>query len=263
MSVYIKPGGGATLTASQVTGLHWNPVSTDWKVMWNDFSGPRSSGTLGYSGGTIGFNSVIAGSGSTTTPTPTAYADRYGVLKCGIGSAAGAIAGVESSHSDSTYRFGDGRIKFGAAIKLNDLPAATTADFDMCVGMGNNVTTFASEACYWYCDVGTNATNWLLYNNGTSTSLVDSTVALATDWVNLEIDVAADLSSVKFYMNGTLYHTETNSANIPAAGTECNFQIAARATAMTATKVFEIDWAYVAIKPTNTRGDITTWVDEL
>lgn len=250
-------------TAQEISAKYWNPVNTEWKVMFDDMAAKDNTHDQSYGGGTIGLTTFKSGTGATMTPSAIAYTDRFGVNTVKVGTSAGAITGWET-WGDKTYRFGDGRIKFGCAIKILDIPIVTTDDWTLNVGPSDAISTFAGKASQWLLNLSANVTNWNLSNKGTSTNTVDSGIAFGTDWINLEIDIAADLSSVKYYADGVLIYTETTAANIPAAGTQINFNITGRTnTGMTIIKGFECDWVYLAIKPTNTRGNIAPWIDEL
>ena len=241
-----------------------NPVDTSWKYWNNDFGGfqPLNAGAYYFGDGTLGLSPFKSGTGSTWTVLATPEADRMGVHDIGIGTSAGALVGPETSQSDSTYRWGDGRIKVGAAIKLVDKPTATE-DYDFFMGLGNNISTFSSNGGAFYIDPGTSTANWLVRSDNTSVKNTDTGIAFDNNWVNLEIDVAGDLSSVAYYIDGVLAYTETDAAYIPDAGDKFSFNVTGRVSSVTQVNHYYIDWMYMAIKPNNARGAITTFITDL
>ena len=257
-------GGDTNLTSDEVTAFSWHPGNTDWKLYFNDFAAYRSfnaTNNAAYPGGTIGLSTVISGTGRDQKASATAYADRYGVITNTVGTSAAALAGFQQT-LNNTFRFGDSRVKVGSAIKLIDLPDATE-DWSFTFSLGDNSSVSSTNCAAWYIQNGVNATNWVTWNNGASTDYVDSGTAFSTSWAAIEIDIAADLSSVKYYLNGTLEYTETRAAYIPVAGTKCNLSIVGRnSSGATAThaNTWELDWAYLAFKPTNSRDTLTTWL---
>jgi len=252
------------LTETQVVGKAWNPVSTDWRLYYGDCFGAIATSTLGYPDGNMGLQFFYTGTGSSRAHSTSSYANRAGILNLGCGTSAGASASLVSSNYKNTIRYGDARIKVGTAVKIIDLPTATE-DYEFFFGLTNNVThVFATEATGLHLDYGVNTTNWLAHSNGSAATVdVDTGIAFSTNWVNLEVDIAQDLSSIKYYIDGVLAHTETTANNIPAAGSPAGFSIATRTTAATQVNHFEIDWYYMAVKESAARGTITTWIDEL
>ena len=255
-SIFASYGEG--ITNDNIVGSAWNPVSTDWKLYYNDFACDETITARGYGGGTIGFVTLVTGTGAVMGASSTIYANRYGAQTLGVGTSAGAITGYELD-GDKAYSYGDARIKFGCAIKLLNLMSGTE-NYTMHIGAGNAVATFTTKQAQFLMNYSVNTTNILCSSRGTSLNNADSGTAFSTSWVNLEIDIAADLSSIKYYIDGVLVHTESTAANIPASGDAINFQIAGRSATTTIVNKFEVDWAYIAIKPTSTRGSITTWI---
>lgn len=254
----------AGVSVEEIITGSWNPSGTDWRVWWNDFTGPQpvASGNYALGDGTLGLTPTKTGTSSSWTQLPSAsiQADRVGIHDLGLGTSSGALVGAETSSADSTLRYGDSRIKIGAAVKIVDLPSATE-NITFWMGLGNNINGFANLGTAWYLNYASNNTNWLCQNDGTGLNTQDSGLAFDTDWINLEIDIAEDLSSVKFYANGTLYHTETTAANIPPAGTAVSFNVSSRAGAVTQVNHFYLDWMYLAVKPGTARGSIAPWMD--
>lgn len=244
-----------------LTDVNWHPTNTNWKLFWNDFTGVAPPSALNYAigDGTLGLMAFRAGTSNSWVTAIAAEADRFGLHDIGLGTSAGALSGVETSGEESSLRYGDARIKLGAAVRLPDVPSGTE-DFTFWIGLGDNVHTFSGLGNAWYLEYGVNSTNWICRSDGTALDNFDSGVAFGTSWINLEIDIAADLSSVKFYADGVLKHTETDSTNIPVAGTEVSFNITSRATSVTKVNHFFLDWTYIAIKPENARGSIAPWI---
>jgi hypothetical protein len=251
-------GGGS---GSTVYGFQ-NPVDTSWKYMFNDLDAKSIVTGSDYGGGTLALATTFAGTSGTTGPSTTAYADRYGVATMSNGTSASAYNRLTTS-GDETYRAGDGRIKYGCAMKFIDLPRSGDL-MAVLFGFGDATNFAATNHAYFYANYSVNTTNWLCWSKGSGTAIAtDTGVAFDTNWVNLEIDMAADLSDIKYYMDGALVHTETTATAIPVAGTGMSTQVILQNVgARTQVNELEVDWVYTAIKPTNARGAITDFISD-
>lgn len=103
-------------------------------------------------------------------------------------------------------------------IRLSSLPASgTTIDV---FGLMNTLSggSLPSDGVYWAYD-STRSANWLCVTSNGGTRTITTTSIFVGDgiWQDFRIEVAADLSSAKFYSGDTLIATHTT--NLPSSST--------------------------------------------
>ncbi len=115
--------------------------------------------------------------------------------------------------SANNFALGFGRTIITHKIKIPTLGNGTE-NLTVYVGMYDHQVT-PVDGAWFQNDQAVNYGNWQckVANNSTTTTFNTSTAA-TTSWVTFTIDVNAGATEVKFYIDGTLVHTESG-ANIP------------------------------------------------
>ena len=236
-------------TRDEVAVGHFNPTSTDWKVLWNEFLPERRSvvDNWGKAGGTMGFG--FSGTQALAPPE----ANRFGILKTTAGTTAGFFSGMRTN-GGHTLKGGDYPLRFGCAIKLNSVPVSGS-DTAYLLQLGNSVNTFSTTYIQIGAAYADNATNFTVKTRtGGTITTTDTGIAMDTNWHSFEIHMNTDWTEAKFYIDGTLEHTQT--ADLPSTA-DFQYSITTRNNAVvTDIPIWYIDWAYIAWKPASTRDTI-------
>lgn len=188
-------------------GMSMNPVDTGWKMffdplMWQAVVSTDSIGPLGFKVYNSGASASFASGGLAS--------GRVGIFTFGGGSGAGHFTTI--STEDDSVLLGGASYRFSCALKLGVVPDVTN-DYIVGVGFSSGGATSNFHSSNDYALLGVkrslNATNWVATtrDNGGTADVEDTGVAFDTNWVNLDVIVSA--SDIKYYINGTLVHTES------------------------------------------------------
>lgn len=154
-------------------------------------------------------------------------------IQNGVNSEAGAVGilYLGTGTAINTYRhhylgpngqfaLGCGRTVIEHKVKVPTLSTGSET-FTVYIGMYDHQTTPVDGAWFEYSD-GVNSGNWQCkVANNSSTTTTNTSTAANTSWNTFTIDVNSGATEVKFYINGTLVHTETG-ANIPGVSRQSN-----------------------------------------
>lgn len=168
--------------------------------------------------------------------------NHQGVVRIKTGTATNGFAVMAKGPGVVMY-FGQGEWFCEWCFYINNLADATD-DYILRVGFGDSLAsaTDHTDGAYFEYDRSTSA-NWrcVTASATTRTKTSTSTAVAATTWIRLGVRVNAAGNSVKFYINGTLVHTETT--NIPTGSTRVtNPSFWLNKTAGTTERNFMIDY---------------------
>ena len=231
-------GGGTTFDPT---------VGDENPALFDDFLAQRDGLLLGKLGWVA---SLGSGSNALNRALAGTETNRAGVLQMTHGSGSGIISSI-SLATDSVY-LGASAITLAAAVKIGTVPDGTD-NTRFTIGLTNNANPVSVTAGVHF-DVfyATNTTNWLCTTESASTATQsDTSTAFDTSWVNLRLEINADASEVKGYINGTL--VATNTTNIPT-GAALGPVIAIRNDLGTSTNTLDIDWFYMNYAFGSARG---------
>ena len=241
---------GANTDAEVVVG-HLKPTSTDWKVLHNEFTPNRRSvlDIAPGAGDTMGFQY------SGNQALGVAEAGRFGI--CEFDNSGSLTAGYFSglrTNGGHTLKGGDYSLRYGVSIKLDAVPTATS-NVVYLLQLGNSVATFSTTYIQIGAAYSDNATNFTVKTRtGGTITTTDTGIAMDTAWHSFEIHMNVDWTEAKFYIDGTLEHTQT--VDLPSTA-DFQYSMATRqASTVLVGPVFSIDWAYIAWKPASTRDTI-------
>lgn len=236
--------------ASSGSGIE-NPVDSSWKIRRQEFTVVDSNKIVGelalYGGATAG-SSIASRATSSSTES-----NRIGIYRYTQGGSAGNY--VNGYGYVSEHALGGGESRVGFAIMHATIPDATN-DFTWWVGYSMDNNSLGTYMSIFRIDRTISTTNYIAttIRAGTATN-TDTGVAFDNSWHNFEIFVNADNTSHAFYIDGVL--VATNTTNLPdAAMTVFMMQL----HVLGAARSFDVDWAYLAFKPTSARGAIHTWI---
>jgi hypothetical protein len=145
-----------------------------------------------------------------------------GVLQSDTGTTAAGRAGVGSVSVNHIWNRSSQKLFFGARLALENLSVTGVDAFSVRAGFGNTIPTLAGDpingAFFRYTD-SVNGGRWECVSAKAGLlSVADSGVFADVNYSVFEIEM--DVSSIKFYINGNLVHTETNPLNIPILPSE-------------------------------------------
>lgn len=235
-------------------GLELNPVSgwigyTD-DLEWQGVVATDSVGPFGYknyaSGGTGSFVGGETGG-------------RDGIFSFGGGSSGGHYSTI--GNSSLPVLLGGASHLYGAAIKLSAAPNGTD-DFIVGVGFSGSVTsTFHSDNDHALILIkrSLDATNIYVStrDNGGTAETADTGVTIASassDYTNFQVLTSS--SDIKYYINGTLVHTETTAY----PDTNSMSPIFGAAYVSGSQVTHKADWYQKYKKPDSALGSIAPWV---
>jgi hypothetical protein len=148
--------------------------------------------------------------------------------------------------------FGGGKIVWQGAIKLSALSDGSET-YAIRVGFFDSTGTVTDGAWFEYTH-SANSGNWTGKTaNNTATSTVNGGVAANTNWQKFTMIVAADGSTVDFYVDGVQLGTPL-STNIPtSAGRETGMRMAIIKSVGTTERTMTIDYISFTQKMTTAR----------
>ncbi len=202
-----------------------------------------SANNINLSTACEGMVSAFSGTGSGVTAAQVTTGHHNGTVRLVPGTTSTGIAQVRSSHWNMPP--GSGRLRMGALVRVPTVSDGTDTffcgmgfkDFD---GSWSNLVTGGNAIVIRYSH-GTNSGKWQAGACGGASSSVDLGVTVvANTWYWLEIDVAADGSEAKFYVNGAL--GGTLNTNMPTAA--LGYAVGTQKTLGTTSRSFDCDYYY-------------------
>jgi len=204
-------------------------------------------------------NIVISTSGGAVTTFTTPTANRQGIIELSTSTSATARSYIATSR-DATAQsmvLGGGRILYETSVQV---PTLSTSGERFAFVSGftatmNNIT-IQNGAAFLYDEGGVApgsaaSANWqvLTASGGSRTYTTTSTTVTAGQWYKLQVIVNAAATSVGFYIDGTLVHTETST--IPSVAIGFANQIV-KSNGTTARSVL-VDYVYLKQKYTTAK----------
>jgi hypothetical protein len=155
---------------------------------------------------------VVNGTGAAVANN-NSEANHPGTIGLSTGTTTTGRAAIAASSSQQ-MPVGNGAIKFGIILKTPTSLSDGTNRYKIWVGP-SGISTGAPPSWgigFSYTD-NENSGNWTAISNTSgSDSAVDTGVAVTTTtWWKMEVEINAAATEVKFYINGTLEHTETTN----------------------------------------------------
>lgn len=187
------PQGPAGTDATWVHPLDGFRIVENWCAS-------TAAGTNGWTilanSGSVGLNASI---GSTT---------RMGIFRLGT-LASSSSAPILTLGSGVTFVFGGIEHSFETDINIGTLSSGTEEYVFRAGYMNTTTSALTSHGAFFEYD-RTVSTNWRVRcRQGGSDASTNTSVAVASGWVKLKVVVNAAATSVAFYINDTLVHTET------------------------------------------------------
>jgi len=128
-------------------------------------------------------------------------------------------------YTGQSFVWGAGEAFYESEIYIPTLPDVTD-DADIWAGFGNTFQTNDTppDTGLWFeWNQGVNSGNWRVgFGNGTATYQNTSVAPVGGTWAKLGIVVAADAASARFYIDGVLVSTVTDSHIPHAIANSCN-----------------------------------------
>jgi len=187
-------------------------------------------------------------SGGSWATTSVQSGDRYGVVRAATGTAASTnqrgAAHTGTPGSSGPIRLGGMLVEWCADVAPALALFSGGLSGEIFVGLASGVTVPSHGVYLASRDGG----NWLAVTRASSIETVTDTgvaPALGT-WVNYRVDVEADRSAVRHYVNGALVATHTT--NIPAANVNLSQIISVNRVSTTGTSVaLDVDFAWLRL----------------
>lgn len=198
--------GSSILGSGDLVTRNYPNFTTTYRI-FTDFE----TGTAPFSNGT---------SNGTVAAASISVANRPGITYLGTSTNAAGRAWV-NGHAVA-YTFGSGTWSLTCDVHIPNL-STSTERYSLIVGFGDSTAApNQTDGVYFLYDEGgvstgsTASGNWYLVTCSNSVrTFTDSTVAIvANTWYRLKIEINADGTIVKFYINGTQYGGDVTS-NIP------------------------------------------------
>jgi hypothetical protein len=198
--------------------------------------------------GETGWTSALANSGTAAAGTGESGRPGVWVLSTTTSGTASALL-VRQFLSDV---FGGGVMRFECSIKLSALSDGTDT-YTAMFGWFDTSSTSPTDGAYIRYTHSVNSGNWQgITRSNSSETPVNGSVAASTSWTKLGIQVAADGSSVEFFVDGV--SIGTSSATIPTgAGRETGLRLGIIKSAGTTARTVSLDYTSELFKPTSTR----------
>jgi hypothetical protein len=198
--------------------------------------------------GETGWTSALANSGTAAAGTGESGRPGVWVLSTTTSGTASALL-VRQFLSDV---FGGGVMRFECSIKLSALSDGTDT-YTAMFGWFDTSSTSPTDGAYIRYTHSVNSGNWQgITRSNSSETPVNGSVAASTSWTKLGIQVAADGSSVEFFVDGV--SIGTSSATIPTgAGRETGLRMGIIKSAGTTARTVSLDYTSELFKPTSTR----------
>jgi hypothetical protein len=175
-------------------------------------------------------------------------AGHIGIFQLSTASSATGRGSLLASINPAIQPFtaGDGAITFESQIRIPTLSDGTDT-YSIRLGFQDTATGGVSTDGAYFEYLQTTSANWrfVTANNSTRTTTEGSSpVAVASgSWITLRVDINADATEAKFYVNDTLIATTTT--NIPGSGRAFGYGVHILKSVGTAARTVDIDYIYV------------------
>ncbi len=147
---------------------------------------------------------------------------------------------------NNAFFLGNGRTIITWKVRLQNLSDATDT-FTAYVGLYDHWSTVVDGVWFEYSH-GVNSGKWeCKVSDNSAQTITDSGVTATTTLTTFLIDVNAGATEAKFYINGSLVHTESG-ANIPQTARSSNIGWGITKSAGTTTRGFNADYVDVYVK---------------
>jgi len=191
---------------------------------FNDLLGIIPASTAATQDGNIAISTI--GGAVTTFTTPTA--NRQGIIELSTSTSATSRSYIATSNQTSTQSMvlGGGKILYEVSVQIPTL-STSGERFAFIAGFTStlNSITISNGAAFLYDEGGVAAgsaasANWQVVTSSATTRTYTTTATTVTagQWYKLQVIVNAAATSVGFYIDGTLVHTETSTIPTAAIG---------------------------------------------
>jgi len=210
---------GGFPTYDGTNGVYFSPQAYVYE--WDDFIATEAN--TGFS--KLCWQRQTASSGGISMTAAAQDAARPGVVSLnittGAGSAGGIILGV--SGTSNPIIFGAGRCICNFWVRTPAISDATDT-FTLLIGFASStVGTTGNNALVFSLNSALNSGNWqmIAVKSGGGTTTASSSTGTDTNWHKYTIDVAADGSQARFFIDGVeLANSPVVTANIPVAANQ-------------------------------------------
>jgi hypothetical protein len=195
------------------------------------------------------FSAAQSGTGSSANVNVAGEVNHPGIIQIETGTTIVGRAAIQTAFS--CFLLGGGSAIFESVVRIPTLPDGTDS-FAFRIGFGDSVTMEFTDGVYfeltqdnadWRCKT---ASNLNVTDTGSGSN------AQANTWTRLRIEVNADGSEAKFYIDGTLMQTLTT--NIPTgAGRETGIVASIIKSLGSTERTAQIDYVYASIEFTTQR----------
>lgn len=187
-------------------------------IMYDDFGTGRNQSWLNWDsdngGGTVRGNEL----GVSTNPG-------FLQLETDASTTSGPYIYLGEFGGYGPLTLGGGRIYMHWIVKLSALSDGTDT-YSVEVGIGDTQGVQTNSGVWMSYTHSANSGNWVANtSDGGTNSTGNGDIAASTDWVVLGMDIAADASSVSFYVDGTQIDNSPITSNIPTSDNLAPFAI--------------------------------------
>jgi len=249
---------GSMFTYNTDWGWESNSIKYNTKFgtqYFNDLLGIIPASTAATQDGNI----AISTNGGAVTAFTTPTANRQGIIELSTSTSATSRSYIATSNQTSTQSMvlGGGKILYEVSVQIPTL-STSGERFAFIAGFTStlNSITISNGAAFLYDEGGVAAgsaasANWQVVTSSATTRTYTTTATTVTagQWYKLQVIVNAAATSVGFYIDGTLVHTETST--IPSAAIGFANQIV-KSNGTTARSVL-VDYVYLKQKYTTAK----------
>lgn len=237
--IYIRDQSTGELVELTLNGLQ----PARFITVYEDYLGTDGGVLPGVAtGGAIAYNVTSDSQHPGITQASTSNSSS-GLVSFGIGGTVGL----------SAVCFGGGAWVYETVLRIPTLSTGSET-FLVIGGFNDNRANTGTDMVAFRYTHGTNSGKWEVVTraNGAETA-TDTTIAVtANQWYKLRIEVAANASSVAFYIDGTL--RATNTTNIPSGtGRETGIHTGIIKQVGTTARTMDVDYIYYSNELTTTR----------
>lgn len=238
----VKSGAGDYAAA-------WGTVSENPALVWSrtiDCTSLQSSGI------DAGYLISMSGTGAAWSGVSPSNTTQVGVARAALGTTATGRCSLLQSNT-SSIRLGGGAARYICETAIVTLSDATNT-YTVRYGFINSNTAESTNGCFFRYTHSVNGGRWqaVCRAAGVENAVDTGVAATAGTWLTLDIQVAADASSVAFFINGV--QVATIATNIPTgSNTTGAGMMVLRSAGTTAVSALDVDIIHTQIVFTTPR----------
>ncbi len=212
------PAIGGFPTYDGTNGIWFNPAAYVYE--WDDFITEISNTSLSK----LCWQRMAVSGGNIDIPAAAQDSAHPGVVQLQITTGAGSGSGIILGNSNaSPLIFGGGRCICNFWFKTSNISDVTDTYTTLIGFTASNVGTLGNNALVFSLNSGVNSGNWqmIAVKSGGGTTTASSSTGTDANWHKYTIDVAANGSQARFYIDGVeLANSPVITANIPVAANQ-------------------------------------------